>query len=65
MMTGMSDARAELVALVRAWSARWHALVDAAEVVADPIERARVLAVAEGVERCDMDARRAARGAWS
>jgi hypothetical protein len=55
------DARAELLALVCAWSERWHALTEAAELVADPAERARLLAVAEGIETCDMDARRAAR----
>jgi hypothetical protein len=54
---------AVLRALVRAWSERWHALTTAAELAADPAERARLLAMAEGIETCDMDARRAVRGA--
>jgi hypothetical protein len=54
---------AVLRALIGAWSERWHALTAAAEAVADPAERARLLAMAEGIETCDMDARRAARGA--
>lgn len=56
------EVRAELCQLIRAWSERWHALTEAAGQVRDPIERARLLAMAEGIESCDLDARRAARG---
>jgi len=58
------EARAVLCQLVRAWSERWHALTEAAEHTQDPAERAHLLAVAEGIESCDLDIRRAARGAW-
>jgi hypothetical protein len=54
-------ARGALCELVSAWSARWHAVTEAAGLVEDPAERARLLAVAEGIEACDLDARRAVR----
>ena len=57
----MPPARAVLCDLITEWSARWHALIEAAGVAQDPAERARLLAIAEGVEACDHDARKAVR----
>jgi hypothetical protein len=53
--------RAALCELVSAWSARWHAVTEAAGFAQDPAERARLLAIAEGIEECDRDARQAVR----
>lgn len=60
-----NEARTVLCQLVRAWSERWHALTEAAGQVRDPAERARLLAMAEAIETCDMDARHAIRGEHS
>jgi hypothetical protein len=57
-------ASAETVAVLRqlvgVWTERWHALTEAAGLVRDPAERERLLAMAEAIEACDIDARRAA-----
>ena len=57
----MPTARAALHELIYAWSARWHAVTEAAGLVEDAAERARLLAIAEGIEECDRDARQAVR----
>lgn len=56
-----TTAAAALCGLITAWSARWHALTETAEVISDPAGRSRLLAMAEGLEACDLDARRAVR----
>lgn len=56
-----TEPRATLCQLIGMWSERWHALTEAAERVHDPIERDQLLALAEGIESCDLDARRAVR----
>jgi hypothetical protein len=55
-----AETRAVLRQLVSAWSERWHALTEAAGQVRDPTDRERLLAMAEAIETCDMEARRAA-----